>query len=45
MLKWLIIAEIVVIAILVYQIQNPECVRVFAHSETETIPYIECQGD
>ncbi len=47
MRSWIVVAVAVVIitAVVAYQILNPECVRKFAHSEFETIPYIECEGD
>ena len=44
MFKWIILVLAMVVAVHVYQKSKPECVLKFAHSETETIPFVECSN-
>ena len=45
MSKWILLTIALVVAVWVYHEESkPECVLKFAHSGTETIPFVECSN-
>ena len=44
MYKLILFVLALVVAVWIYQNQEPECVLRFAHSDTETIPFVECDN-
>ena len=45
MIKLIVLAIILIFAVWLFQELKPKCELKFAHSETKTISFVECEGD
>ena len=44
MFKWILLVLAIVAVLVYYNELEPECVLKFAHSDSETIPFVECSN-